>query len=194
MTIRSRSPRILIIALSISTVLTGCSGEKAGVEPPAPEDEAPAETPAARTPDASSPNGAVAGEPATVKAAPRERENPAERFTGGSLPTGVRFTIIAPGDGPSPKLGQTIKIHWTGWLPDGRQFWDTRKVGVPQEETLHYDDLISGLVDSLVTMRVGERRELHIPASQAWGDDGYAFVVPPASDVKIDVELVSIGS
>ena len=86
-----------------------------------------------------------------------------------------------------------MSYHWTGWLPNGREVWDTRRTGVPQKDTLSRMDLISGLVDALLDMRVGERRELRVPSHLAYGDKGVPFTVPPRSELRLDVELVAIG-
>lgn len=108
------------------------------------------------------------------------------------LPTGLAYTVLEEGQGESPQLGSTVLIHCTGRLPDGREFMNTRTAGVPKRETLGYDQLIEGVVDALLTMKPGERRQLHIPSELGYGSEGYPHVVPPRADLEMDLELVRV--
>ncbi len=110
------------------------------------------------------------------------------------LPSGLRYTVVKVGQGASPVIGSAVRFHCTGSLPSGRQFWDTREANVPQREILNYDQLIPGVVQTLLTMKPGERRKVMIPSRLAYGNNGYPHVVPPGTDVNMDLELVSVDS
>ncbi len=110
------------------------------------------------------------------------------------LPSGLRYTVVKVGQGASPVIGSAVRFHCTGSLPSGRQFWDTREANVPQREILNYDQLIPGVVQALLTMKPGERRKVMIPSRLAYGNNGYPHVVPPGTDVNMDLELVSVDS
>ena len=108
------------------------------------------------------------------------------------LPSGLAYTVLKEGQGASPKLGSAVLIHCVGRLANGKEFWNTRTAGVPQREIVNYDQLITGMVDVLLTMKPGERRQLHVPSALGYGIEGYRPVVPARADLDMDLELVSI--
>ena len=115
----------------------------------------------------------------------------AAAVTTSMLPGNVKSTITRPGSGAPPKLGDRVAIHWSGSF-GGREFWNSRTGGKPQEEVLSYQELIPGMVDALLQMRPGERRTLDVPSSRAYGAEGYPHVVPPNTDLQLDLELVAV--
>ena len=108
------------------------------------------------------------------------------------LPSGLAYTVLKEGQGDSPKIGSAVLIHCTGQLANKQEFWNTRTAGVPQRVIINYDQLITGMVDVLLAMKPGERRQLHVPSALGYGDEGYRQVVPPRADLDMDLELVSI--
>ena len=38
-----------------------------------------------------------------------------------TTPSGLQYTDEVVGDGPSPKTGQTVTVHYTGTFEDGKQ-------------------------------------------------------------------------
>ncbi|MBI4604620.1 MAG: FKBP-type peptidyl-prolyl cis-trans isomerase, partial [Planctomycetes bacterium] len=120
---------------------------------------------------------------------PAAAQLPAGAMT--TTPSGLQYAVLKEGEGPTPPPGAKIQVHWTGWLPDGRVFSDTRKGGVPDEFTLHSRDLIKGWVEALSSMKKGEKRKLHVPNGLAYGPQGYHQVVPPRADLDFEIELVS---
>ena len=110
-----------------------------------------------------------------------------------TLPSGVTYTVLEEGEGPTPRLGSMVSVHVTGRLPGGQVFLDTRRHGVPREYKLDKLNMITGWVDTLTTMKKGEKRKLHVPSHLAYGSRGYAGFVPPNTDLDFEIELVSIG-
>jgi FKBP-type peptidyl-prolyl cis-trans isomerase len=109
------------------------------------------------------------------------------------LPSGIEYTVLKAGEGPTPRLGSRVRIHLTGRLLDGQVFMDTRAHGVPREYRLDKLELINGLVDQLLEMKKGERRRIRIPSALAYGAAGYRGQVPGNADLDVDVELVGFG-
>lgn len=110
-----------------------------------------------------------------------------------SLPSGLRYKILKEGSGAKPRLGTTVKAHVVGKLPDGATFLDTRSGGVPEEYRVDKLTLIEGLVVSFLDMKPGEKRWIHVPSRLGYGRKGYAGLVPPNTDLDLEVELVSAG-
>lgn len=82
---------------------------------------------------------------------------------------GVEKTILTEGTGPQPKVGQTISMHYTGWLkdpskPDGRgfSFDSSHKRGQPLDSPIGVGGLIKGWDEAVPTMKVGEKAVLDI--------------------------------
>lgn len=113
------------------------------------------------------------------------------------LPDGVAYKIVQPGTGESPQPGATVRVHITCWLRDGarvgQEFFSSRSGSAPSLETYRLDsmDLVKGVLELLLDMKKGERRLALVPASLAYGEEGYGALVPRNSDLLVDVELVS---
>lgn len=163
--------RLAVACLSIVWLLGGCEKPT-----PPPEGSSSAEAPAS-------------------EGASKERSDASSATQAkGTLPSGVEYTILQSGAGPSPRLGSTVRVHLTGWLPDGTKFLDTRAAGEPETYRVDPMDLIPGLVDTLVQMKQGEKRRVHVPSAEAYKEAGYAGVVPPNTDLDFEIELIGFES
>ena len=80
-----------------------------------------------------------------------------------------------------------MKVHYTGWLPDGTLFESTRKGGVPA--TLPYTDVIDGWKRGMIGMKPGGIRKLVIPPALAYGSQGKGSI-PANSPLIFEIELV----
>lgn len=104
----------------------------------------------------------------------------------------LEITEIAPGSGPPAQVGQTLAIHYRGTLDDGTEFDSS----YPRHETLDFTlgagELIAGMDQGLVGLRVGGKRRLRIPPSLGYGAEGIPGVIPPNATLVFEVELVSI--
>jgi peptidylprolyl isomerase len=108
------------------------------------------------------------------------------------LPSGVYIQDLgAPGTGAEAVALKRVQVHYSGWLPDGRQF-DTSAGGPPITFTLGAGEVIDGWDDGILGMKVGGKRKLVIPASRAYGEDGVPGVIPPYSVLVFDTELVFV--
>jgi peptidylprolyl isomerase len=67
-----------------------------------------------------------------------------------------------------PRSGDTVKVHYTGRLQDGRVF-DSSKGREPLELTVGEGQLIPGFENALVQMEPGEERTITIPPDEAYG-------------------------
>jgi peptidylprolyl isomerase len=106
--------------------------------------------------------------------------------------TGLVYYVLEAGTGPSPHPGQTVQVHYTGWLASGRRFDSSYDRGRPFEFPIQMGIVIKGWDQGIATMRVGERRQLHIPAALGYGAKGAGRVIPPDAALVFDVELVGL--
>lgn len=114
-----------------------------------------------------------------------------------TLPSGIQYRDAMVGDGPEPNAGQTVRVHYTGWLDDGgkpgRKFDSSRDRGSPFTFTLGVGEVISGWDLGVATMRIGGRRTLVLPPEHGYGARGAGGVIPPNATLIFDVELLGIG-
>ena len=104
--------------------------------------------------------------------------------------SGLKYSIDLPGTGAQPQPGQTVSVHYTGWLPDGTKFDSSRDRGAPLEFPLGQGRVIKGWDEGIGLMKVGEKRTLVIPPDLAYGSRGAGGVIPPNATLVFKVELV----
>jgi bifunctional DNA-binding transcriptional regulator/antitoxin component of YhaV-PrlF toxin-antitoxin module len=71
--------------------------------------------------------------------------------------SGLQYEDVVVGQGPTPKPGQTVVVHYTGWLMDGTKFDSSRDRGQPFKFALGQGQVIKGWDEGLATMKVGAR-------------------------------------
>ena len=113
-----------------------------------------------------------------------------------TLPSGVNYTDEVVGTGPQPTAGQTVTVHYTGWLDDngkpGRKFDSSRDRGQPFSFTIGAGQVIAGWDQGVATMHVGGKRTLIIPPESGYGSRGAGGVIPPNATLIFDVELLGV--
>jgi peptidylprolyl isomerase len=107
--------------------------------------------------------------------------------------SGLQYTDIQVGDGPSPQNGQVVTVHYTGTLTDGSKFDSSRDRSQPFKFTIGRGMVIKGWDEGVLTMKVGGRRKLVIPSDLGYGPRGYPGVIPPNATLVFDVELLGVG-
>ncbi len=106
--------------------------------------------------------------------------------------TGLKYLDLKEGDGPVPQDGQTVVVHYTGWLMSGKKFDSSVDRNKPFKFVLGYGQVIPGWDEGLSTMHVGGKRRLFIPYQLAYGERGYPPVIPPKAMLVFDVELLGV--
>lgn len=142
--------------------------------------------------------------------------------------SGLTMAVLSAGTGLTPSLGDTVLMHYEIWVGEGvttSEFdpetntykdtiydstYDEKNPfsgpieivigrGTPKDEVYTTGDSIKGLDEALLTMKVGEKRSLLIPASLGYGDLGassfhsfHGYRTPPKMRLKCNIELVEI--
>ena len=107
-----------------------------------------------------------------------------------TTPSGLKIQDLRVGDGPSPKMGQTVSVHYIGWLENGTEFNNSYTTGKPAEFKL--GGVIEGWNEGLQTMKVGGKRRLIIPSRLAYGPRGRPPAIPPNANLTFEIELLGI--
>jgi len=109
------------------------------------------------------------------------------------LPDGLKYQDLKVGDGAEPKTGQTVVVHYTGWLTNGKKFDSSVDRGKPFEFALGEGQVIKGWDEGVKTMKIGGKRKLTIPPSLGYGSQGVGNgLIPPNSTLIFDVELLDV--
>ncbi len=129
------------------------------------------------------------------------KSTPAHRATSGptkvtgegtKTASGLQYWDIKVGTGQEAKSGDHVKVHYTGWLTNGKKFDSSVGTGKPFEFTIGAGDVIKGWDEGVTGMKVGGKRQLRIPPALAYGDRGYPGVIPANSTLIFDIQLVGI--
>jgi len=106
-------------------------------------------------------------------------------------PSGLKYAVIKEGKGDVAKNGQQVSVHYTGWLEkDGSKFDSSVDRGDPFQFELGAGRVIKGWDEGVKGMKIGEKRQLVIPAKLGYGDRGAGGVIPPGATLVFDVELL----
>jgi peptidylprolyl isomerase len=121
---------------------------------------------------------------------------PAKAQTVMTTPDGLQIIDLKVGTGASPKTGQTVVVHYTGWLyadgKKGAKFDSSLDRGQPFEFPIGQHQVIAGWDEGVATMKIGGKRTLIIPPALGYGARGAGGVIPPNATLIFDVELLGV--
>jgi FKBP-type peptidyl-prolyl cis-trans isomerase FkpA len=106
-----------------------------------------------------------------------------------TLPGGIVFESLKAGSGQSPKATDTVRVHYRGTFPDGREFDSSR--GQPVEFPLNR--VIRCWTEGVQKMKEGGKAKLICPPATAYGERGAGGgVIPPNATLHFEIELLSV--
>ena len=107
--------------------------------------------------------------------------------------SGLKYIDLTVGKGPSPKAGQDVTVHYVGTLMNGKKFDSSRDHGMPFTFTIGQGQVIKGWDEGVMTMKVGGKRKLIVPANLAYGPGGTPDgTIPPNATLNFEVELLGV--
>ena len=106
--------------------------------------------------------------------------------------SGLYYIIEKEGKGPKPEAGQTVAVHYTGYLMNGTKFDSSHDRKEPIEFPLGQGKVIPGWDEGIALLNVGSKAKLLIPPALAYGARGAGGVIPPNATLMFEVELVEI--
>lgn len=105
----------------------------------------------------------------------------------------LQIEDMVVGTGASPTKGQTVVVHYTGWLTNGKKFDSSVDRGTPFEFKIGHGDVIQGWDQGVLTMKIGGKRKLTIPPELAYGSrDVGGGLIPANSTLVFEVELLGL--
>lgn len=106
--------------------------------------------------------------------------------------SGVNIEVITEGKGATPKEGQMVTVHYTGWLTDSTKFDSSRDRGQPFKYQFGVGQVIQGWDDGVATLKVGGKSKFTIPSELGYGTRGAGGIIPPNATLIFEVELLGI--
>ncbi len=107
-----------------------------------------------------------------------------------STASGLQYEVLKEGSGARPKDTSNVKVHYEGFLLNGKKFDSSRDRGEPAQFRLN--QVIRGWTEGVQLMTVGSRYKFYIPYQLGYGEQGAGENIPGGSLLIFDVELIDI--
>jgi FKBP-type peptidyl-prolyl cis-trans isomerase len=105
--------------------------------------------------------------------------------------SGLQYLDLVKGLGREAHAGDTVFVHYTGWLKDGTKFDSSLDRGQPLQFPLGVGRVIKGWDEGVVGMSIGSKRKLIILPHLGYGKRG-AGLIPPNATLIFEVELLDV--
>ena len=105
--------------------------------------------------------------------------------------SGLVYRSLSEGTGAAPVATDTVKVHYRGSFPDGKEFDSSHKRGSPTEFPLNR--VIPCWTEGVQRMKVGGKARLTCPPGIAYGERGAGNVIPPNATLHFEIELLGVA-
>ena len=113
-----------------------------------------------------------------------------------TTPSGLQFEDTVTGTGAEAQRGNSVSVHYTGWLYDngvaGAKFDSSKDRGEPFQFSLGGGQVIRGWDEGVAGMKIGGTRRLVIPPELGYGARGAGGVIPPNATLLFEVDLLGV--
>ncbi len=106
--------------------------------------------------------------------------------------SGLQYTDVTVGDGATPQTGQSVTVHYAGYLLNGTKFDASTDRGKPFTFEIGEGQVIKGWDEGVMGMKVGGERLLRIPADLGYGGQAMGRSIPAYSTLLFDVKLLGV--
>lgn len=106
--------------------------------------------------------------------------------------SGLQYIDLKTGTGATAQVGQTVTVHYSGWLENGNKFDSSIDRGQPFSFPLGAGRVIKGWDEGVQGMKVGGKRKLIIPSTLGYGARGAGGAIPPHATLIFEVELLGV--
>jgi peptidylprolyl isomerase len=108
---------------------------------------------------------------------------------------GVERIVKEAGKGIKPKKGDTITVHCTGYLTEGKKkFWSTLDNNEPFSFKVGLGQVIRGWDEGMLQMELGETADLVMTGDYAYGPKGFpAWGIGPNAGLTFEIKMLKIN-
>jgi peptidyl-prolyl cis-trans isomerase A (cyclophilin A) len=106
--------------------------------------------------------------------------------------SGLYYEITEAGSGAKPKRGQTVSVHYAGYLLNGQKFDSSFDRNQPIQVAIGTGQVIAGWDEGIMLLNEGAKAKFIIPPQLGYGAQGAGGVIPPNATLIFEVQLVKV--
>lgn len=126
--------------------------------------------------------------PELPKGAGKIDKDAATNFT--ETKSGLKYRILRQGAGAAPKATNTVRVHYHGWLDNGKVFDSSYRRN--EDISFGLNQVIKGWTEGMQLVGAGGMIELQIPSDLGYGNRGAPPDIPPKATLHFLVELIEV--
>ena len=126
--------------------------------------------------------------PELPKGAGQIDNDAAKEFT--ETKSGLKYRILRQGAGAVPKATNTVRVHYHGWLDNGKVFDSSYRRN--EDISFGLNQVIKGWTEGMQLVGAGGMIELQIPSDLGYGNRGAPPDIPPKATLHFLVELIEV--
>jgi len=108
-----------------------------------------------------------------------------------ATPSGLYYQMIEEGTGKNAEWADWVKVNYKGYTLDGKVFDSSYKKGKSMK--FYIGNVIAGWNEGLQMMKPGGKAFFVVPSGLAYGEKGFANIIPPNTTLAFEVELLEAG-